>query len=127
MGFLGIMGKILLNHGPELVEEAKAQHTYSKGRYSQQSPPGAPGAYRWIDIATGLIVYIGETNNLARRASEHERSDSCISSTTHQLEWKQANPNSTSKERRKHESRKISQHNPSLNKRSGGGGRIAAN
>ena len=127
MGLLGFVGQFLLNYGPELVEEANIQPTYSKGRYSRQAPPKASGTYRWINIATGVIDYIGETNNLARRTSEHERSDSSISSKTHRLEWKGANPNSTSKERRTHESRKISQHNPSLNKRRGGGGRNAAN
>ena len=126
MGLLGVFGQILMSYGPALVEETKTYHTYNRGRYSQQTPPKEPGAYRWINLATGLIDYIGETNNLARRAREHERCNSSISSKTHRLEWKQANPNSTTRERRRHESKKISQHNPALNKRNGGGGRVAS-
>ena len=87
-----------------------------------QKPPYKPGEYRIRD-AGGAIVYIGETNNLARRAGEHIRGGKL--STDRSFEYKTADGRSTSNTRREHERQKIAQHLPSLNKSKGGEGRPA--
>ena len=97
---------------------------YKSGAPSTQKPPNAPGEYRWINKETNEIDYVGETNNLARRKSEHNRSDR-FSTDTHDFAWKEADGRSTSKTRRDHEREKIDKHNPSENQRRGGGGRPA--
>lgn len=97
---------------------------YKPGRPSKQNPPTAPGEYRWRNKETRQVDYVGETNDLSRRKKEHERSDKPVSSSTHDYEWKTADRLSTSKTRRKHESEKINQHTPRLNRRGGGGGRL---
>lgn len=89
-------------------------------------PPARPGEYR-LRNSTGLITYIGETNNLMRRTGEHIRSgklstDACSHST---IEYKVADGRSTSNTRREHEQHKIAQHQPILNKSRGGEGRPA--
>ncbi|MBN2798578.1 MAG: GIY-YIG nuclease family protein [Deltaproteobacteria bacterium] len=96
---------------------------YGPGRPSRQPPPHAPGEYRWVNKETKERDYIGETNDLARRKGEHERSDKPVDSSTHTFEWKEADPSSTSESRREHERKKIAQHHPPLNQRGGGGGR----
>lgn len=91
-----------------------------------QKPPASPGEYR-IRNGEGSIVYIGETNNLARRTKEHIRSgklptgEGCNST----IEYKVADGRSTSRTRREQEQQKIAQHNPLLNKSRGGEGRPA--
>jgi hypothetical protein len=97
--------------------------TYKPGRPLKCEPPCAPGEYRFRNRKTGKIDYIGETNNLKRRKSEHERSEKCISSGTHDFEYKLAHGRSTSNSRRKHEKIKIEQHKPQHNERAGGAGR----
>lgn len=99
--------------------------TYRPGRPSKQEPPNAPGEYRWRNKDTGSVDYVGETNDLARRKCQHERSDKPVSSSTHDFEWKQADGRSTSNTRREHERDKIEKHNPPFNQRGGGGGRKA--
>lgn len=96
---------------------------YKPGRPSRQEPPEKPGEYRWVCKETGEIDYVGETNNLKRRASEHERSEKPVGRETHHFEWKQADGRFGVDSRRNHEKNKIEQHNPSLNQRLGGGGR----
>ena len=125
MGVLALVNNIL--HRGKSTQRQVTQNTggYKPGRYSRKSPPPEPGAYRWVNIATGLIEYVGETANLERRSREHERSGKQVSSETHHYEWKKANPNSTSDTRRVHERKKIRQHKPTLNQRGGGGGRKA--
>lgn len=91
-----------------------------------QKPPASPGEYR-IRNEAGSIVYISETNNLARRTREHIRSgklpagEGCRST----IEYKVADGRSSSRTRREHEQLKISQHQPALNKSRGGEGRPA--
>ncbi len=96
---------------------------FNRGRPSRQSPPKAPGEYRIRDKDTGKIKYIGETNNLSRRVKEHNRGS--FPSKDNVAEWQRADRDSTSQERRLHEKRKIDQHQPPMNQRRGGGGRIA--
>ena len=98
---------------------------FKRGRPSGKSPPSRPGWYRFVEILTGLIVYVGETSNLKRRRGEQHRSGKPISWRTHRFEWKAADGRSTSRTRREHESRKIEQSKPPLNRRGGGGGRKA--
>ena len=88
-------------------------------------PPAAPGEYRIRD-ADGAISYIGETNNLARRAAEHVRSGKLPTGERGgTIEFKVADGRSTSRTRRLHERQKIEQHQPPLNKSKGGEGRPA--
>ena len=99
---------------------------YNPSTGTGQKPPAKPGEYR-IRNEEGNIEYIGETNNLARRTSEHIRTgklhtgEGCKST----IEYKVADGRSTSRTRREHEQQKIAQHQPSLNKSRGGEGRPA--
>ena len=126
MGMFGFVTNIFNNSNPIDQKASTDTGTYERGRYSRQSPPNEPGAYRWINNLTDVIEYIGETADLARRSREHERSSKPLSSETHSFEWKKANSGSTSDTRREHERKKIDQHKPALNKVRGGGGRKAS-
>lgn len=107
---------------------------YKPGRPNKYNPstgsgkkiPALPGEYRIRD-GNGIITYIGETNNLARRASEHIRSgklpaDRQSKST---IEYKVADGRSSSHTRRIHEQVSIQKHQPFLNRSKGGEGRPA--
>ncbi len=89
-------------------------------------PPSVAGEYRIRDTV-GNITYIGETNNLSRRANEHIRSGKlsvgrgCEST----IEYMVADGRSTSRTRRQHEQNSIAKYNPLLNKSKGGEGRPA--
>ena len=96
-----------------------------KGRPSRQDPPDQLGLYRLTSKSTGEIKYIGETSDLERRKGEQFRSDKPVSPETHHFEWQVADRRGTSRTRREHERRKIDQHNPSMNKKRGGGGKYA--
>lgn len=85
-------------------------------------PPSSPGEYRIRDEG-GNLSYIGETCDLNRRTNEHIRSGKLSSGGT--VEYKVADGRSSSATRREHERMKIMQHNPFLNRSSGGEGRIA--
>lgn len=98
---------------------------FKPGRPSKQTPPHAPGEYRWRDKESGQIDYVGETSDLSRRKQQHERSSRPVSSQTHDFEWKTADGRSTSRTRRDHERMTIEKHQPPLNQRGGGGGRKA--
>lgn len=91
------------------------------------TPPEKPGIYRIRDWH-GAIIYIGETCNLRRRIREHVRSGkiAMVPGKSATVEFKVADPRSTSRTRRQHEKMKIAQHKPPLNKSRGGEGRIAA-
>lgn len=91
-----------------------------------QKPPAKPGEYRICNI-DGSIVYIGETNNLARRTDEHIRNGKLSTDQVGRgfIEYKVADGRSTSNTRREHERQKIAQHKPPLNKSRGGEGRPA--
>ena len=91
------------------------------------APPQEPGMYR-IRNAKGVIVYIGETCNLARRIREHVRSGKISVSrrASSTVEYKIADSRSDSYTRRLHEQKKIAKYKPPLNKSKGGEGRIAA-
>lgn len=112
-------------------KEVTFMSTYKPGRPTKYNPstgkgvapPRKPGEYRIRD-GSGTIVYIGETNNLARRTSEHLRSGK-LARDGSTIECKVADGRSTSATRRVHEKSKIKQHNPSLNKSRGGEGRLA--
>lgn len=88
-------------------------------------PPSKPGEYRIRD-AGGRIVYIGETNDLARRMAEHIRSGKLpVGTNAGTFEFQTADGRSTSRTRREHEREKIAKHQPELNKSKGGEGRPA--
>ncbi len=90
-----------------------------------QKPPAKPGEYR-IRSESGAVLYIGETNNLARRTSEHMRNgklsdkEGCLF-----MEYMVADSRSTSRTRRIHEQASIRKHCPLLNRSKGGEGRPA--
>lgn len=93
---------------------------------SGNKPPAKPGEYRIRD-KEGTITYVGETNNLNRRMTQHMNGgrladERNIGGT---FEYKIADGRSSSATRRKHEQEKINQHKPLLNKSIGGEGRIA--
>ena len=88
-------------------------------------PPAKAGEYR-IRNSDGVIVYIGETNDLARRMSEHIRSGKLsVGENAGTFEFQVADGRSTSRTRREHEREKIVKHHPELNKSKGGEGRPA--
>jgi excinuclease UvrABC nuclease subunit len=91
-----------------------------------KKPPELPGEYR-IRSPKGQLLYIGETNNLARRIREHIRSGKIPMNTRNKyyVEYMVASKSSSSRSRREHEKQKIKQHRPKLNKSNGGEGRIA--
>ena len=103
---------------------------YSSGRPTKYNPttgagvrpPSLPGEYR-LRNAQGDILYIGETDDLARRTAEHVRSGKLPRNGT--VEYKVADGRSTSRTRREHERLKIAQHQPPLNRSKGGEGRPA--
>lgn len=87
-------------------------------------PPAKPGEYR-IRNGAGIIVYVGETNNLARRTKEHMCKGKLAATPGGTLEYKVADGRSSCRTRRLHERSKIAQHHPLLNGSKGGEGRIA--
>ncbi len=93
-----------------------------RGRPSQKEPPSQAGVYRIIDKESGEILYIGETSNLRRRKKEHLKSGK-YDPEFHVFAWQLADAESTSEDRREVERKKIDRHEPSENKRRGGGGR----
>lgn len=95
---------------------------YNPSTGSGYKPPSSPGEYRLRD-GTGTLCYIGETCDLHRRTNEHIRSGKLCDGGT--IEYKVADGRSSSAARREHERMKIAQHNPLLNRSSGGEGRIA--
>lgn len=98
---------------------------YNPTTESGIKPPAKPGEYRMRD-GSGRITYIGETNNLARRTSEHIRSGKLpVGDGGGTLEYKVADGRSTSNTRRQHEQASIEKHQPLLNKSKGGEGRPA--
>lgn len=101
---------------------------YDPSTGAGRRPPASPGEYR-IRSSDGRIVYIGETNNLRRRTGEHIRSGKLVTGSGPHctIEYKVADPSSTSETRRLHERQKIAQHKPVLNKSRGGEGRRAGN
>ena len=99
---------------------------YDPGADRGTRPPGKAGEYRIRD-GSGSIVYIGETNDLARRMGEHIRSGKLQTGADGgcTFEYKIADGRSTSRTRREHERQKIGQHHPQLNRSAGGEGRPA--
>lgn len=95
---------------------------YKPAAEAGNKPPAEPGEYRIRD-AQGNILYIGETDNLARRTGEHLRSGKLPADGA--IEYKVADGRSTSRTRREHEKMKIAQHQPPLNRSKGGEGRPA--
>ena len=95
---------------------------FDSGRPSFQEPPKSMGLYRIVDLA-GPIKYIGSAWDLSRRFREHSRSGIKMSQGD-RFAWQTAKPGVTFEQVRAHEAVKIAQHNPPLNLRAGGGGRL---
>lgn len=96
---------------------------YKPGRPSRREPPEKPGEYRYRNKETGDVEYIGESSNLSKRDSQHEKSDEPFGRETHYFEWKAADGRYGVESRRDHERKKIEEHNPRYNQRAGGAGR----
>ncbi|MCL1882552.1 MAG: GIY-YIG nuclease family protein [Defluviitaleaceae bacterium] len=94
----------------------------SKYRPGGNKPPPNPGLYNIRD-AKGAIIYTGETNNLQRRAGEHERGG--LLGQGHSYEYKEADGRSTSRTRREYEQKRIAENDPPRNQSGGGEGRPA--
>ena len=97
-------------------------HMFCPDRQPMSDLPHKPGEYRILDDK-GIVLYVGETNDIARRASEHKRTGKLCSGR--RLTYQLADGRSTSVTRRIHERAKIKQHKPRLNKSGGGEGRVA--
>ena len=100
----------------------------NRGRYrSKGRPPrGVPGVYRYQKRKTGRQEYVGETNDLRRRANEHKRDGRPFANPeTHVMQWKPMDGRTTTNTRRKVERSQIEKHNPKYCQNAGGGGRIA--
>jgi len=109
----------------ELIEMG----TYKRGRYTKVRPgekiPNKPGAERWVSKKTGKVVYQGESSNIGNRIAQQKRDKMPYTRGNYEAQYKVADGRSTSNTRRKHEKKKIAQHNPRFNKSSGGEGRRA--
>jgi len=92
----------------------------SKYRVGDDKPPANPGLYNIRD-ANGKILYSGETNNLGRRAVEHERNG--LLGSGRSFDFQVADGRSTSRTRRELEKARIGDNKPPLNQSSGGEGR----
>lgn len=104
---------------------------YKPGRPIEVSPfsssnirkvPAAKGEYRILNSKTKTPVYIGVTNNLARRMHEHIRSGKLGGENTI-FAYKTADGRASQSRINDHERAKINQHKPPLNRRAGGAGR----
>ena len=99
----------------------------NRGRYRCKGrPPNGPGVYRHKNKRTGTIDRVGEGSNIRSRLNDHKRKGRPFANTkTHQPQWKSMDGRSTSRTRRKVESKQIRKHKPKYAKRAGGGGRPA--
>ena len=102
--------------------------SFGVGRYRRGNPPSAAGNYRYVNKRTGKVEYVGDSNDLRRRYQEHLRgAPPAFDPDKHHFDWKEQNPAMDEgeglRERREKEREKIRQHNPTLNKNRGGGGR----
>jgi len=95
---------------------------YDPHKNEDNKPPSKPGEYT-IRNRSGNVRYVGETNDLRRRADEHTRDGNISRGETYN--YKIADGRSTSSTRRDHERGKIHQHDPPRNKTKGGEGRRA--
>ena len=59
-------------HSPE-QEQGQLMRLFGRGRPSLQVPPDVPGLYRWIELNTRRVSYVGKTVRLLRRRNEHIR------------------------------------------------------
>jgi hypothetical protein len=84
-------------------------------------PPPEPVIYRHRNKETGKIDYIGATNNGSRRHNEHIRSGK-FDPSQQDLGWQRARDGASPEDVYGHETKKIKQHRPPLNRRNGGGG-----
>ena len=96
-------------------------HKYNPISNEGTKPKNQKGEYTIYDNA-GNRKYQGISSDLVRRMCEHKRTGK-INSTDTIFSYKYANPDASYNDMRKHESKKIKQHNPPDNKRGGGGGR----
>ncbi|RDD44700.1 hypothetical protein TrispH2_003343 [Trichoplax sp. H2] len=89
------------------------------GRYNKSDPsgsnppPSSQGVYRHTNSKND-VKYVGETNNLARRKGEHERSGKL--KNIENFEYKRTHGNTSTKTRRKMETKLIHKNDPPRNK-----------
>ncbi len=126
MKFLQIVTGLLHETLTEATPAIKSQSALPRGRMRKSDDikklPEAMGIYRIKHRKTGLIEYIGQTNNLKRRAREHER-DGRYKSIVHTIEYGIASKNTTRDDLLKTEKKHIKKHKPKQNKTIGGNGR----
>lgn len=94
----------------------------NRGRPSFQDPPTDKGLYRVVS-PEGNIEYIGSANCLSTRIGAQMRAGVKVSAGD-RVAWQTAKPGVSLEQVRTHEAAKIAQHNPPLNLRAGGGGRL---
>ncbi len=95
---------------------------FNPGRPSTQDPPGSMGLYRSVG-PEGNLKYIGSASDLSSRINAQIRSGAKVSPGD-TIAWQAAKLGTTIQQVRAHEAAKIAQHNPPLNLRAGGGGRL---
>jgi hypothetical protein len=132
-GVLGGLVRVLLPQLPWILDTFKPQQgaparpvpqssVIQNGRPIRNRPPPAePVVYRHVNKETGKVDYIGVTNNGARRHEEHKRSGR-FNPDQHILEHQPARSGASAEALYDHEKRKIKQHHPAMNQRSGGAG-----
>ncbi len=88
----------------------------------KQPPPKKPGVYRFVNKATGDLLYIGKADNLHRRKREHTSAE-FFKPNEHRFDYQLARDGITADELYAHEKKKTEQHWPlPLSRRRGGGG-----
>jgi len=117
------MGIFNLLKGIFKSSDSKNSNGFPPGRPSRKDPPKERGWYRFTDMKTGEKKYVGITDDLSRRKSEHTRSGKFDSSTSI-FEHKVVEKSTPYSALRSKEIAKINKYGgPSLNRNKGGGGR----
>lgn len=84
--------------------------------------PEQPGVYRMVNKVTGIVDYVGQTNNIKRRIGEHKRSGN-LDLVIHNIVYGIAKADATRDALCFTEKQHIKKHRPKKNKTQGGNGR----
>ncbi len=135
MGIFGALMSIVKEVAKEPESSKHSSKSYrgsaiSSGRMNQTDTikgknckvPKAAGEYRHINKVTGIIEYIGQTDNLRKRQQEHARNGK-LNLETQKVAYKVAKPTATKEDLLSTEKNHIAKYKPSGNKTVGGNGR----
>ena len=112
------------------MSKKKNKNPYPAGRWPEwdpftgkgKKPKDEPGEYRFIDIETRAVEYVGISGRTGKRIREHIRSGKLKKGCV--VAHKSAKAGSSIDALRAHEKMKIQEHSPSLNRSGGGEGNI---